>query len=29
VKQSGMGRDQGLAALDHYAELKTVFIAND
>ncbi len=29
VKQSGMGRDQGLAALDHYSELKTVFIAND
>lgn len=29
VKQSGMGRDQGLAALDHYSELKTVFIADD
>ena len=29
MKQSGMGRDQGLAALDHYSELKTVFIAND
>ncbi len=29
VKQSGMGRDQGLAALDHYTELKTVFIADD
>ncbi len=29
VKQSGMGRDQGLAALDHYSELKTVYIEND
>ncbi|MDE0804149.1 MAG: aldehyde dehydrogenase family protein, partial [Acidimicrobiales bacterium] len=29
MKQSGMGRDQGLAALDHYSELKTVFIADD
>ncbi len=29
VKRSGMGRDQGLAALDHYTELKTVFIADD
>ena len=29
VKQSGMGRDQGMAALDHYCEQKTVFIADD
>jgi acyl-CoA reductase-like NAD-dependent aldehyde dehydrogenase len=26
VKQSGIGRDQGLEALDHFSELKTVFI---
>jgi acyl-CoA reductase-like NAD-dependent aldehyde dehydrogenase len=29
VKQSGTGREQGMAALDHYSELKTVFIADD
>jgi len=29
VKQSGIGRDQGLVALDHFSELKTVFIAAD
>lgn len=29
VKQSGLGREQGLAALDHYSELKTVFVASD
>jgi betaine-aldehyde dehydrogenase len=29
VKQSGIGRDQGLVALEHFSELKTVFIAND
>ncbi len=29
VKRSGIGREQGLAALDHYTELKTVFIADD
>lgn len=29
MKQSGIGRDQGMAALDHYSELKTVFIADD
>ncbi|HEY5611789.1 MAG TPA: aldehyde dehydrogenase family protein [Thermoanaerobaculia bacterium] len=25
-KQSGIGRELGLAALDHYSELKSVFI---
>ena len=29
VKQSGLGREQGLVALDHYSEWKTVFIARD
>ena len=29
VKQSGLGREQGLVAFDHYAEWKTVFIARD
>jgi betaine-aldehyde dehydrogenase len=29
VKQSGLGREQGQAALEHYSELKTVFIARD
>jgi betaine-aldehyde dehydrogenase len=29
MKQSGIGREQGMAALDHYSELKSVFIAND
>ena len=29
VKQSGIGRDQGLVALEHFSELKTVFIAVD
>jgi betaine-aldehyde dehydrogenase len=29
VKQSGLGREQGLTALEHYSELKTVFIARD
>ena len=29
MKQSGTGREQGMVALDHYSELKTVFIAND
>ncbi|MGH8923314.1 MAG: aldehyde dehydrogenase family protein [Acidimicrobiia bacterium] len=27
VKQSGFGREQGMVALEHYTELKTVFIA--
>jgi betaine-aldehyde dehydrogenase len=27
VKQSGIGREQGMVALDHYSEYKTVFIA--
>ena len=27
MKQSGIGREQGMAALEHYTELKTVFIA--
>jgi acyl-CoA reductase-like NAD-dependent aldehyde dehydrogenase len=29
VKQSGVGREQGMVALEHYSELKSVFIAND
>ncbi len=29
VKQSGTGREQGMVALEHYSELKTVFIAQD
>jgi len=29
VKQSGIGREQGMAALEHYSEYKTVFIAED
>ncbi len=29
VKQSGIGREQGMIALEHYSEYKTVFIAND
>ncbi len=29
VKQSGIGREQGMAALDHYSEYKSVFIAED
>jgi betaine-aldehyde dehydrogenase len=28
VKGSGIGREQGMAALDHYSELKTVFVDN-
>jgi betaine-aldehyde dehydrogenase len=28
VKQSGLGREQGMAALEHYSEYKSVFIAN-
>jgi betaine-aldehyde dehydrogenase len=28
VKQSGVGREQGMAALEHYSEYKTVFIAD-
>lgn len=28
MKQSGIGREQGMAALEHYSELKSVFIAN-
>jgi len=27
VKQSGLGREQGMVALDAYSEWKTVFIA--
>jgi betaine-aldehyde dehydrogenase len=27
VKQSGLGRELGLAALDHYSETKSIFIA--
>jgi betaine-aldehyde dehydrogenase len=29
VKQSGIGREQGMAALEHYTEYKSVFIADD
>jgi betaine-aldehyde dehydrogenase len=29
VKRSGLGRELGAAALDHYSELKSVFIANE
>lgn len=29
VKQSGVGREQGMTALEHYSEYKTVFIANE
>ncbi len=29
MKQSGIGREQGMAALEYYSELKSVFIAND
>jgi len=29
VKQSGIGREQGMVALDHYSEYKSVFIADD
>jgi len=28
-KQSGLGREQGMVALEHYSEYKSVFIAND
>ncbi|GMR01698.1 MAG: aldehyde dehydrogenase family protein [Acidimicrobiia bacterium] len=29
VKRSGVGREQGMVALDHYSEYKTVFIADN
>jgi betaine-aldehyde dehydrogenase len=29
MKQSGVGREQGMAALDHYSEYKSVFIADN
>jgi betaine-aldehyde dehydrogenase len=29
VKQSGLGREQGMAALEYYSEYKSVFIADD
>jgi betaine-aldehyde dehydrogenase len=29
VNRSGVGRELGRAALEHYTELKSVFIAND
>ena len=29
VKGSGIGREQGMVALEHYSELKTVFIASE
>ncbi|HEX5695671.1 MAG TPA: aldehyde dehydrogenase family protein, partial [Acidimicrobiia bacterium] len=28
VKASGIGREQGMVALEHYSEYKSVFIAN-
>jgi len=27
-KQSGLGREKGLAALEHYSQLKTVIVSN-
>lgn len=29
MKRSGIGREQGMAALDHYSEYKTIFIADN
>ncbi len=29
VKRSGIGREQGMVALDHYSEYKTVFVGRD
>jgi acyl-CoA reductase-like NAD-dependent aldehyde dehydrogenase len=29
MKESGLGREQGMVALEHYSEFKSVFIAND
>jgi acyl-CoA reductase-like NAD-dependent aldehyde dehydrogenase len=29
MKQSGLGREQGMAALEHYTEYKSVFIAEE
>ena len=29
MRRSGIGREQGMVALDHYSEYKTVFIANN
>jgi acyl-CoA reductase-like NAD-dependent aldehyde dehydrogenase len=29
MKRSGVGREQGMVALDHYSEYKPVFIANN
>lgn len=29
MKQSGIGREQGMTALEHYSEYKSIFIAND
>jgi betaine-aldehyde dehydrogenase len=29
VKQSGLGREQGMVALDHYSEYKTIFVGED
>jgi betaine-aldehyde dehydrogenase len=28
MKQSGLGREQGMVALEHYSELKTVFVSH-
>jgi betaine-aldehyde dehydrogenase len=29
MKRSGIGREQGMVALDHYSEYKSVFVANN
>jgi betaine-aldehyde dehydrogenase len=29
VKQSGLGREHGRAAIDHYSQLKSVYVALD
>ena len=29
MKQSGLGRENGLAALQHYTQLKSVYVALD
>ena len=29
VKHSGIGREQGMVALEHYSDYKSVFIADD
>jgi betaine-aldehyde dehydrogenase len=29
IKQSGLGREQGMVALEHYSELKTVYLVHE